>query len=112
MEIIIPDLIGSSETKEYKDQLNFSMKILAELKSHNYYIESFYLSTEMSRTIFITSLENVINEEFINLFYKIANQFEELFRNENDSYFYFSFIGNKNINEEELEIDGFKKYIT
>ena len=111
MEIIIPEKIESSETKEFRNQFDYSLKMLQEIKSYNYYIESFYLSLPMSRTIFITSLENIINEDFIDLFYNIAFRYESLFKNKYNFRIYFSFIGNKNINENELEFDSFKKYI-
>jgi len=90
----------------------YSINILKSLTDKKYIIDSCYLSPTSKNTIYVTSVENTVNDEFIDLFYDLAFDFEARFLKDNQSYIHFSFIGNENLDEKQLACDNFIKVDT
>ena len=97
-------------TNQLAQHFLYTENILKDLIKNNFYIESFYISAVKRRTIFITTLENTVNDNFIDYFYDQAFLYESRFKQDYDSSIHFSFISNENIDEEELECDYFRKF--
>ncbi|MCJ8152195.1 hypothetical protein MKJ01_00275 [Chryseobacterium sp. SSA4.19] len=89
----------------------YSWNIYNSLTEKKYPIDSCYISPVSRNTIYITSIENTVNDSFINLFYELAFDFEARFLKDNKSHLQFSFIGNEDVDYEQLACDHFIKVI-
>ncbi|WP_284463994.1 hypothetical protein [Chryseobacterium sp.] len=85
----------------------YSLNIYNKLKEAEFCIEACYISPVSKNTIYVTSVEDTTNDEFIDLFYDLAFDFEDRFLKDNKSHLHFSFIGNENIDEEQLVCDNY-----
>ena len=87
----------------------YSLNIFNKLTEAQFSIESCFISPVSKNTIYVTSVENTTSDDFIELFYDLAFDFENRFLSDNKSYVHFSFIGNDNVDEEQLTCDNFIK---
>lgn len=89
----------------------YSLNIYNGLCEKNFEIFSIYISPVSRDTIYVTTIENTVNDNFIDYFYELVFDFESRFLKDNKSHLQFSFIGNENIDEEQLACDHYIKVI-
>lgn len=97
-------------TNQLAQHFLYSQNIFRALLEKEYSIESFYISAVNKKTIFVTTVENTIDDNFISFFFDQAISYEESFRKAYHTSIQFSFIANESIDEEELECDSFVKF--
>jgi len=83
--------------------------IIKDLESKGYAISGFYVNPFSFKFMITTSLENTYNEVFIDEFYSITGAIEKKFKDEFKIGMRILFIPDVNLNEDELQIDGFLK---
>ncbi|RMZ58965.1 hypothetical protein D1632_15480 [Chryseobacterium nematophagum] len=93
--------------KNFEQHFLYSIDILKTLLDKKYFIDACYVNPTNRKTIYVTSMDNTINDEFIDQFYDLAFAAEEKFLEKNQSHIHFSFIGNENIDEELLTLDNY-----
>jgi len=87
----------------------YSANMVQTLSEKKFQIDSCWISPFSQKTIFVTTVENTISDEFINLFYDLAFDFEGRYFKDKKSHIQFSFIGNENIDADQLACDNYIK---
>lgn len=85
----------------------YASNVFFDLREQGFEMKNFYVNPFDFKFIIVTSVENTYNEEFIDKFYSFAFRAEDKFHNETNSSMRISFIGDNNINEDELVADGY-----
>lgn len=88
-------------------QFLYSLNIYNTLIKNNYDVNCFYISPVSKSTIYLTSVENTVSDDFINLFYDLAFDFEGRFFKDSESHITFSFMGGYEVDENLLECDNY-----
>jgi len=83
--------------------------VIKLLEEKNYEVSGFLVNPFAFKFMITTKLENTYNEDFIDDFYKISGEFEAKFKSEFSHTMRIMFIQDKDLNLDELQIDGFLK---
>lgn len=89
----------------------YSLNIYNSLCEKKFEIDSIYISPVSRDTIYVTSVQNTVDDDFIDSFYDLVFDFESRFLKDNKSHLQFSFIGNENIDDDQLACDQYIKVI-
>lgn len=87
----------------------YTSNIATTIQSYKYKVYGVYLCPKEGKSIITTDTENVVDDDFIKLFYEQAFKFENQFRDETFSDMHISFIPVEHLDEEELELDNYIK---
>lgn len=83
--------------------------VIKRLEEKKYEVSGFLVNPFSFKFMITTKVENTYNEDFIDDFYTIADEFETKFKTEFSQSMRIMFIQDQNLNYDELQIDGFLK---
>lgn len=130
--IVVPTFVSKLATQDQPNYKNWiatkishdkelkSIELLSQFKMYintvrvnliekKYNIFDIYLNKNSLKAIFVVNEEDVINDDFITAFYDLAFLYEEQFRKKFKKEINLSFLGNDNIDQNELKVDKFFK---
>ena len=82
---------------------------MRDMEKKNFDLSGFYVNPFGFKFMVTTSTENTCNEDFIDTFYSIGENYEQKFKKEFGINMRILFIQDQNLNEDVLRIDGFIK---
>ena len=83
--------------------------VYSKLTKNGFDLKGFYINPFGFKFIVVTTSSNTINEDFISAFYELVFEAENKFSTDTNAGMHISFISEDNLNEHELNIDGYFK---
>lgn len=102
--------IAKFKSREISYIIRFYLNHLKEeLQTLKYVVHNIYVNFDSYSAIYITDEKNVVDDNFISIFYNKAFNIQDEFREGTGMNLEVSFIENENLLEEELLFDNFSK---